>query len=134
MKKILTLALVILFAVLFLTACGNSESNNNPASDNGNNINPPAADIAETGYTVTGYYDENGGFSDSGLALDGENGEKVLTVNAGDTLIIGSNKYRVTAESITLYFYTQPSLAQVIEWWTDYCEGLKDSGEITEVD
>jgi hypothetical protein len=39
----------------------------------------------------------------------------------------------VTAESLTLSFYTQPSLAEVIQWWTDYVEIWEEGGIIAEV-
>jgi len=39
----------------------------------------------------------------------------------------------VTAESVTLYFYTQPSLAAVIQWWADYFKDAEESGMVKKV-
>jgi len=85
---------------------------------------------AEKAYRITDYYNADGKFSDLGRALpfDSKNGEKALTVKKGDVIIAGDLKYTVTAESITLYFYTQPSFTGVIQWWADYFEDAEKSG------
>lgn len=83
-----------------------------------------------TVYIITDYYDENGEFSALGSALDEENAEKVLMVKADDTIIVSDHEYTVIAESLTLTFYTQPSLDEVIQWWTDYCESRIERGEV----
>ena len=125
-KEVLAYGLVFLFVVSLLTACGGNVSN---TPSNEQTATPPTDDTGD-GCKILDYYNADGGFSALGLALDEENSEKVLTVTAGETLIAGTSKYIVTAESIVLCFYTQPSLAEVIEWWTDYCEGLKNIGEL----
>ena len=33
-------------------------------------------------------------------------------------------------KKITTPFYTQPSLDEVMAWWTDYCESRVERGEI----
>ena len=100
---------------------------NKPASES--TEAPPPSDKG-TVHTITDYYDANGGFSALGLALDEENAEKVLSVKVGDTLIVGDHEYTVTAESLTIPFYTQPSLDEVIQWWADYCESRIERGEV----
>jgi len=101
----------------------------------------PAPEIPESGgvvnakrvYTITDYYNENGQFSELGLALNERNSEKVLTVSSGDILIIGNRQYIVTIESLTLSYYPQPSLDLVIQWWTDYLNNWAESGDLTVV-
>ena len=125
MKKILALGLALLLALTLLTACGKKEGNNN--SGNSNNTGN-----SETVYTIANFYDTEGGLSALGLDLGEENGEKVLTVEAGDTIIVGEHEYTVTAETLTLSFYTQPSFDAVIQWWMDYCESRVERGEMME--
>lgn len=120
MKKIFALTLVFLLALSLLAACSTEKEQ----------TDTPESNSAEKVYKIADYYNADGGFSALGLALPEENSEKVLTVSAGDTLIVGNDKYSVAAESIKLSFYTQPSLDQVIEWWTNYCEGLVGSGQL----
>ena len=87
---------------------------------------------AETVYKITDYYKEDGKFSALGAALptDSKSGDKVLTVKNGDIIIVGDKQYKVTADSLMLPLYTQPSLDKVIVWWTDYMNDWKDSGKI----
>jgi len=85
-------------------------------------------------YNITDYYNtDDGKFSDLGLALSGENSERELTVRGGDILIDGDRRYEVMAESLTLSFYTQPSLDQVVQWWSDYLDSWAESGKVTAV-
>ena len=75
---------------------------------------------AVTVYTVTDFYNTNGGLSDLGLALEEQDSEKTLKVKYGDVLIVGKRQYKVTADSLTLFFYSLPSHEMVIEFWNDY--------------
>jgi len=54
----------------------------------------------------------------------------VLTVSADDKIVVGDREYTVTAESLVLSFYTQPSLDEVILWWDEYCEGFIERGQV----
>jgi len=92
-------------------------------------INSPKT-TTEKVYSIIDYYNADGKFSDLGRALpfDSKNGEPALTVKKGDVIIVGDLKYTVVAESLTLYFYTQPSLTAVIQWWTDYFKDVEESG------
>ena len=122
MKKRIIFAAVAVFILLSCVSCSD-----NPTD--GQTDIPPTTNTG-TVYTITDYYDENGGYSALGLALEEENAEKVLTVKADDIIIIGKNEYTVMAESLTLAFYTQPSLDEVIAWWTDYCQSRIERGEM----
>jgi hypothetical protein len=82
---------------------------------------------------IADYYNEDGKFSDLGLTLDGNNSERTLTVSRGDTLIAGDRQYGVTAQLLTLSFYTQPSHDRVIQWWTDYLDSWAQSSKVMEV-
>ena len=89
---------------------------------------------AEMTYIITDYYNnEDGKFSPIGLMLDEMNSERVLTVRGGDVLIIGDRRYEVTAESLTLSFYTQPSNDQVVQWWTDCLNSLVEGDKVIAV-
>ena len=88
---------------------------------------------ANADYAIIDYYNEDGRFSDLGLALDEKDFERVLSVSGGDVLIVGSRQYEVTTESLTLSFYTQPSLDQVIQWWADYMDSWAESGKVTAI-
>ena len=83
-------------------------------------------------YKITDYYNAEGKFSALGQALpfDSADGERALTVKSGDTVVVGDKRYKVTAESLTLNFYTQPSQDKVIVWWTDYMNDWKESGKV----
>jgi len=121
MRKTYTFFLALIIIALCVSCA--DEPVNEPTST-------PPTDGGGTVYTITDYYDVNGGYSDLGLALDEENGEKTLTVKSGDTLIVGGHSYSVTAEILTIPFYTQPSLDEVVDWWTDYCENRIERGEM----
>ena len=100
---------------------------------------------AEEFFNITDYYNEDGSFSDLGTGLgigtgiglgsapDATDSERELAVSGGDTLIVGARVYKVTVESLTLTFYTQPSLNQAIQWWTDYLNSWTETGKITAV-
>jgi len=88
---------------------------------------------AEMTYSLADYYDEDGQFSDLGLSLDEKDSERVLAVSGGDILVAGDRRYEVTTESLTLSFYPQPSLDQVIRWWADCLDSWAESGKVTEV-
>jgi len=122
MRNILAITLVLVLAFSLLTACVSKPANNQAGTT--------SADSAGTVYKITDYYKDDGSFSALGLALDEENSEKVLTVKTGDTIVLSNREYEVTDESITLSFYTQPSLDEVIEWWTNHLENLKESGRV----
>jgi len=125
MKKRMIAALLAIAILLFCASCAGTPSNE-PTST----TSAPLADDAGTVYTIADYYNADGEFSALGLALDEENTEKVLTASCGDMLIVGDHVYSVTAESLTLTFYTQPSLDEVIGWWTEYCEGWRAQGAL----
>ena len=121
MKK--TVILLLAFVIMVSCAsCADKPATGPP--------NTPPPNNKGTVYTITDYYDANGGFSALGSALDEENAEKVLTVQMDDTLLVGDHAYTVIAESLTIPFYTQPSLGEVIQWWTDYCESRIERGEV----
>lgn len=122
----IALAAVMLFCC---ASCGGKaavslESDETKADDT------QTADDTGKVYTIADYYDANGGFSALGLALDEENGEKALIVHAGDVLVVGARKYHLSVASHTIPFYTQPSFDDVIVWWMEYCEGLRNNGEM----
>jgi len=89
---------------------------------------------AEGVYTITDYYNEDGRLSDLALTLNEYNSEKVLKASSGDILIVGDRQYEVTIESLTLFFYTQPSHDMVTQWWTDYLDNWASSGDLAVVD
>jgi len=88
----------------------------------------------EQTYTIADYYNEDGSFSELGLALEVVNTEKVLTVNEGDVVVAGERHFRVLAESFIFSFYTQPSLTHVIDWWTVYLVSLEEGGVVVEIE
>ena len=89
-----------------------------------------SAGVTYVEYSITDYYTEDGLLSDLGLALDEINSERVLSVISGDILIVGDLKYEVTTDVLTLSFYTQPSLDQAIQWWTDYLDSWAESSKL----
>jgi len=125
MKRRIIVALLAVTMLLICASCAGT-----PHDEPMSTTNAPPANASGTVYTIIDYYNADGGFSTLGLALNEENAEKVLTANGGDTLIVGDHAYSVTAESLALTFYTQPSTDEAIEWWTEYCEGWKAQGEM----
>jgi len=93
---------------------------------NGQTTVPPAESTTpgypDNAYVITDYYNEDGTFSGLGLALDEVNSEKTLILNDGDIFVVGGQMYIVTAETLTLSFYTQSSLADVNQWWTNFAK------------
>ena len=78
---------------------------------------------------ISDYYDANGGYSALGLALPrGVDSEGVLKAKNGDLLFVGGKQFKVTADTVTLSLYTQPTLARAIEWWVECMDSLADSG------
>jgi beta-lactamase regulating signal transducer with metallopeptidase domain len=106
-----------------------TDNEHDPVPDNKDQSNVNAEKI----YIITDYYNANGRFSGRGLALNEKNSEKVLKVSGGDILIAGDKQYIVTAESLTLFFYTQPSFEQVMHWWVDYLDSWATSGKVAAV-
>ena len=137
MKKILT-ALLLLLIMILCVSCGDTQpneqsgtptaENNTPASDNNDND-----DDSEKFYIIADYYNEDGTFSDLGLALDEIDSEKVLILKNGEAFIIGDRKYRIMTESLTVSFYTQPSFDEVMQWWADYIKIWEESNNIVEI-
>ena len=95
----------------------------------------PAAPAAAAGtYQITDYYGPDGKLSALGQALPlDSDGSNALTVKNGEVVAVGDKQYQVTTDSLTLPFYTQPSLDQVIIWWTDYLNDWQASGKVSEV-
>jgi len=95
-----------------------------------------ASDIetARQTYSIADYYNEDGSFSALGLELDEIDFARVLTVEEGDTIIAGTRQFLVVVESYSFSFYTQSSLASVIEWVTDYLKSLEESGVVIEIE
>jgi len=135
MKKIVTILLIAALTILY-SSCRNpqNEQTDNLAVHSEINTQAQAPDKRGNSgatYIITDYYDENGAFSDLGLALDEVDSEKVLIINAGETFIIGDRKYIVMAESLSVSFYTQSSINEVLQWWADYIEIWEESGVIS---
>lgn len=128
-KRILLLGLALLIVVSLLAAC-NGDKGNAPPPENTTQTSDEPEDVY---CNITDYYNTDGTFSDLGLVLEEVDSEKVLVLGDGDIFTLNSRKYIVTAESLTLSFYTQPSLAEVIQWWTEYVEIWEESGIIEEL-
>ena len=124
----ITVALAISFVTILSLGLVVSRASSGEYNDSGFDIN------AEKAYIITDYYNsEDGKLSALGLTLDEENSERMLTVNGGDTLLVGDRRYEVTTESLTLFFYTQPTLNQALQWWTDYLDSWAESGKVIEI-
>ena len=131
MKKVLMLILALLLTSSLLTACsGNSNGSGESVQENDRSGGVTAAEGA---YIIADYYNEDGTFSELGLALEEVNSEKTMVLRDGDIFIVSDRQYTVTAESLTLSFYTQSSFADVIQWWTDYVRIWSEDGIISEV-
>ena len=138
---------MVALAVAFVTALGmglmvsRAGAGGLAASNNMGEIalSGGAGDMALSGggtgtiYNIIDYYNEDGAFSELGLTLDEINSERALSVNNGDILVVGGRKYEVTADSLALSYYTQPSLDQVVIWWIDYLDSWAKNGKITEL-
>ena len=117
-------------------------SDDTPDTTEPGDVNEIAPNVIESGgvtnaervYTITDYYNEDGRLSDLALTLNEYNSEKVLKASSGDILIVGDRQYEVTIESLTLFFYTQPSHDMVTQWWTDYLNNWADSGDLAVVE
>ena len=130
MKKILTLALLL--TVTLLISCGGTDEGVSPTNDPSDT--PPASlEPGKTYYIITDYYNEDGSYSELGLALEEVNSEKALALSGGEIFIVSDRQYMVTAETLTLSFYTQSSLSDVIQWWNDYVKIWSEDGIISEV-
>jgi len=129
MKK----AVLLLFALVAIALCASCSG----APANGQTTAPPAESTAppsvypDNTYIITDYYNEDGTFSALGFALDEVYSEKTLVLNEGDTFVVNDRQYIVTAETLTLSFYTQSSLAEVIQWWADYVKLWEESGIVS---
>ena len=85
-------------------------------------------------YIIADYYNDEGQFSELGLALEVIDDERRLRVKGGDILAAGDRRYRVIVESLEISFYTQPSLGAVMQWWVDYLDSWAESRKLTPLD
>jgi len=92
-----------------------------------------AAGVSGEVYNIADYYNEDGGFSDLALELEGDGDVRILPVVEGDIVIVGDRQFVVLVESYEFAFYTQSSLEAAIEWWTDYLLSLEESGVVAEI-
>ena len=122
-------------AIVFVTVLSLGLVASRAGADDSYETQATGADMSHTVdiYVITDFYNDNGKFSDRGLTLYEKNSERMLTVSGGDILVAGNRQYVVTAESLTLSFYTQPSLNQVNAWWTDYLNSWAESGKVKAV-
>jgi len=133
MKKII-FAILVLAMLLSCAACAGTPASDQTSTPTSNDRTSTApTNNTGTVYKIADYYNADGSFSALGLVLNEEDTEKVLTVKDGDTIIVDNQKYSVTAESLTLPFYTQSSLDGVIEWWKDYCDSRIERDEMTKI-
>ncbi|MCL1872626.1 MAG: right-handed parallel beta-helix repeat-containing protein [Clostridiales bacterium] len=51
-----------------------------------------------------------------------------LSVGKGDIIVVGQRIYRVTANTITISYWSQSTLAGAISWWTEYLDSYASSG------
>ena len=95
----------------------------------------PAPQEGPATYTIADYYNASGKLSALGLALplDEKHGEPQLIAEKGDIFIVGNDKYEVTVESLSVAFYTQPSMERVLEWWAEYFDSAIEGGQIVAV-
>ena len=130
-KQVITAGLMLVMALTSLTACGGGGNDDNLATPSTNTVEMDEKKI----YKIADYYQDDGNFSLLGQELpwDPTTAEKALDVALGDILIVGDKQYQVTAESLTLHFYTQPSLAEVLAWWSDEMETGQDRNQLLEV-
>ena len=97
-----------------------------------NQIVPAVPAVPDGAIVITDYYDAGGKYSALGQALPADSdGEKSLTAKNGDIIIVGDKQYKVTADSITMPFYTQPTRDQLLTWWLDYMNDWVAAGKVT---
>jgi len=130
MKKVI-LFLVTLMVMTVHVSCTKPENGQTAAPSNDTVL--PTSDATGDDYAILDYYNDDGSFSALGQALDEVNTEKTLALSDGDIFVVNSRRYIVTAETLTLSFYTQSSLADVVQWWTDYIKLWEEGGIISEV-
>ena len=133
----LALTLVLLIVLLLITACAGNENGASSASDNsssssssGNSDNNTAA-TGKT-YNIADYYNADGTLSTLGeaLPLDPTSGDKALAIENGDIVIVNGQKYIVTVGSLSLGFYTQPTMDEVNAWWDETMDRLVNNGSV----
>ncbi|MCL1816991.1 MAG: carboxypeptidase regulatory-like domain-containing protein, partial [Clostridiales bacterium] len=56
-----------------------------------------------------------------------------LSVNKGDIIVVGEKRYRVLANTYTIEYWSQSSLAGAISWWTDYMDSFAAGGVVEEM-
>ena len=142
MKKILTAVLAIMLSLTMLAACGGNNSGGGapPSSGGGGGANSDSGSGGGTAasgdvYVIADYYKDDGNLSELGetLGFHYSNGERFLTLSKGDVITAGNAKYIITAEELTFFFYTQPSMKEVLAWWAGYMNDLAQSGDVKEV-
>ena len=130
MKKCLILWLALMVMALS-ASCSDAPGNAHTETPFTENTAPAPLNPGESYYAITDYYNKDGSFSELGLALEEVNSEKTLILNAGEIFIMGDRQYIVISESLALSFYTQSSLAGVIQWWDDYVKIWEGGGVIS---
>ncbi len=137
MKKQLTSVLVMVCVLSLSIACGSGGTSG--SGDNAGQNTSPTSGIASNStliyYNISDYYNTDGTFSARGGALptDPVNGDRVLNVKSGDAIGVGNRQYKVTAEALTLYFYTQSSYNDVVTWWIEYMNSAQERGQVAEL-
>ena len=135
MKKIIVVVLTLMLAAVCVSCVDKPASEQTGPSqpeNTGTNTTNTGTTTATSGkvYTITDYYNEDGGYSALGTALNEVNSEKVLVVSVGDVLVFDNGRYIIAADSLTLPFYTQPSFDEVVNWWTEHLESWEKDGSI----
>ena len=147
MKKVFAFALVMVLALSLLNACGgktggirnNSGTTSTSGDNNSTESKPtPGKDVPASGttYKIEDYYNSEGALSDLAreLPFASDDGERTITVKKGDILTVGGKQYKFVDETIQMKFYTQPSLDEVVAWWTDYFNDLVNLGQMIVVE
>jgi len=120
----------VLGLLTLCTSCSGTPANEQPTTPPIESTAPPSG-YPDNAYVITDYYNEDGTFSELGLALNEINSEKTLVLREGDIFIVSDRQYIIAAETLTFSFYTQSSFAEVIQWWTDYVKLWEESGIIS---
>jgi len=94
----------------------------------------PSSTEQAPAHNIADYYQPDGSFSALALALEEEDFGRKLDVGPGDRFVIGNQTYEVLAESITVVFYTHPSMDHVTQWWAEYLETAMENGIVTIVE